>query len=146
MLSQAADHWTENWTQNHQNKKHRSYPSDLDVRSRYLWIRKVQHHSHKSPRLGLIFSEFQSVHTITPHNFLDVYFNTNPQSAPRSTKWSSPFRISRLILYEFIIYPLRAACSSHTIIFDELGEVHRPWSFLSCKFLNPPVNSLLFPF
>jgi hypothetical protein len=61
---------------------------------------------------------FITITTGAHHIFLRFVIILSSHNTPRSSEWCLPFRFSNQNIYAFLIYPMRATCLIHLIVFD----------------------------
>jgi len=112
-----------------------------------LWNLKVHCRIYKCPLPVPILSQLDPFHALTSH-FLKIHLNIIPPSKPRTPKWSLSLRFPHQTLYTPLLFPIRATCFSHLILFDFvtrtiLDEEYGSLSSSLCSFVHSPVTSSL---
>jgi len=73
----------------------------------------------QEPPLVPILSQMNSDRKF-PSYFPKIHSNVILPSTTRSPEWSVPFRLSKQILYSFLIIPMHAICPVHLILLDSM--------------------------
>jgi hypothetical protein len=95
----------------------------------------------QDPTTGPFPSQMNPVHTL-PSYFPKIHSNIIFPSAPRSSKWSLPFRFPTKTLYAYLICTIRATCPAHLILLDVItliifGEAYKLCGFSHFSSLPP---------